>query len=241
MIPALAAVLDSPDPALAADAATVLGMIGDKEAIPFLTFPAASARSSAGGACRRPRGDCPSDRTALLRPAAHASSGFDRRRLALSSPPCRVSRRSSSPSGHGTMIARRQLRKQVPRTEAEAILGLRLVKQALRLEPRQPRGTGCTNQPGARKGHRAGRFYLVSGQGPSHLRHGEGERAVHPERGAQDRHRRRQDRPGRRGRNCIGAGDRPRRADALRAGLTHWSMRSMPRVAACSSPPPGPW
>ena len=40
--PALAAVLDSPDPALAADAATALGMIGDKEAIPFLTFPAAS-------------------------------------------------------------------------------------------------------------------------------------------------------------------------------------------------------
>ena len=42
VIPALAAVLDSPDPVLAADAATALGMIGDKEAIPFLTFPAAS-------------------------------------------------------------------------------------------------------------------------------------------------------------------------------------------------------
>ena len=43
VIPALAAVLDSADPALAADAAKVLGMIGDKDAIPFLTFPAASS------------------------------------------------------------------------------------------------------------------------------------------------------------------------------------------------------
>ena len=36
------AVLDSPDPTLAADAATALGMIGDARSIPHLTFPAAS-------------------------------------------------------------------------------------------------------------------------------------------------------------------------------------------------------
>ena len=41
VIPPLAAVLDSSDPVLVADAATALGMIGDKEAIPFLAFPAA--------------------------------------------------------------------------------------------------------------------------------------------------------------------------------------------------------
>ena len=46
VIPALAAVLDSPDPALAADAAMVLGTIGDKEAIPFLTFTAGSSESA---------------------------------------------------------------------------------------------------------------------------------------------------------------------------------------------------
>ena len=48
VIPALVAVLDSPDPALAADAATALGMIGDKQAIPYLTFPAASPWRTAG-------------------------------------------------------------------------------------------------------------------------------------------------------------------------------------------------
>ena len=39
VIPALVVVLDNPDPALAADAATALGMIDDKEAIPHSDFP----------------------------------------------------------------------------------------------------------------------------------------------------------------------------------------------------------
>ena len=61
VIPALAAVLDSPDPALATDAAMVLGAIGDKEAIPSLTFTAGSTES-APPAPRRTRCHRASDR-----------------------------------------------------------------------------------------------------------------------------------------------------------------------------------
>jgi hypothetical protein len=42
-IPPLVAVLDGPDPALAADAATALGLIGNRTAVPFLTYPAAAS------------------------------------------------------------------------------------------------------------------------------------------------------------------------------------------------------
>src|SRR5262249_61614645 len=45
-VPALIAVLDSSDPALAADSAAVLGMIGDKRAIPPLTEKAASRQAA---------------------------------------------------------------------------------------------------------------------------------------------------------------------------------------------------
>jgi hypothetical protein len=44
-VPAWIAVLDSPDASIAADAAHILGDLGDRRAIPFLTFPAASADS----------------------------------------------------------------------------------------------------------------------------------------------------------------------------------------------------
>lgn len=40
-VPAWIAVLDSPDVSLAADAAHILGALGDRRAVPFLTFPAA--------------------------------------------------------------------------------------------------------------------------------------------------------------------------------------------------------
>lgn len=46
--PAWIAALDSPDPGIAADAAHVLGELGDTRAIPFLTFSAASPNSAAG-------------------------------------------------------------------------------------------------------------------------------------------------------------------------------------------------
>lgn len=46
-VPAWIAVLDSPDASLARDAAHILGDLGDRRAIPFLTFPAASPESPA--------------------------------------------------------------------------------------------------------------------------------------------------------------------------------------------------
>ena len=87
VVPPLVAALDSPDPALAADAATVLGMIGDKKPSRILTFAAAFAP--------QPRslfvlllasGDCPADRTAVCYTAAHTGSGLDRRGVELPSP-----------------------------------------------------------------------------------------------------------------------------------------------------------
>ena len=53
-VPPLAAALESPDPAIAADAATALGSIGDPAAVPFLTFPAA-APAGAARRCAPPR------------------------------------------------------------------------------------------------------------------------------------------------------------------------------------------
>ena len=93
-VPPLVAALDSPDPALAADAATVLGMIGDKAAVPFLTFAAASAgsppplRNAAQAAIARLTG-----RPFSAQPRTPVQV-LDRRGLELSSPPGRVSRRS---------------------------------------------------------------------------------------------------------------------------------------------------
>ncbi len=44
-VPALLAVLDAPDPQLAAAAATALGAIGDSRAIPYLTYPASASQT----------------------------------------------------------------------------------------------------------------------------------------------------------------------------------------------------
>ena len=46
VIPALAAALESPDSLIAAAAATALGLIGDREAVPFLTYPAAASSTA---------------------------------------------------------------------------------------------------------------------------------------------------------------------------------------------------
>ena len=70
VIPALVAVLDSPNPVLASDAATALGMIGDKEAVPFLTFPAAFPDAPPARTGRSASRNCQSNRTTLFRPAA---------------------------------------------------------------------------------------------------------------------------------------------------------------------------
>ena len=63
----------APTPALAADAATALGRIGDPRAVPFLTYPAAAADVAAGGPRRRrARRDRAADGPAVRRAAAHA-------------------------------------------------------------------------------------------------------------------------------------------------------------------------
>ena len=86
-VPPLVAALDSPDPVLAADAAAVLGMIGDKRAIPPLTEKAASpqlpeaVRKTAERAIARLTGR-PFDSQ-----AADANAGPGRRGLAVASPP----------------------------------------------------------------------------------------------------------------------------------------------------------
>ena len=134
VIPALAAVLDSPDPLLAADAATALGMIGDKEAIPFLTFPAAFSeapplvRTAAQGAIARLTGQ-----PFLAQPHKPAQ--------VLTDAAWRYHRHQSEFADGPVIIwvwdndRKVPAARQVSRTEAEGNLGLRLVQQALRLDP----------------------------------------------------------------------------------------------------------
>ena len=134
VIPPLSAVLDSPDPALAADAATVLGMIGIKEAVPFLTFPAASleappaVRSAAQAAIARLTGQ-----PFAAQPRKPAQ--------ALTDAAWRYYRHQAEFADDIVVVwtwdndRKTPAAKEVPRTEAEGILGLRLAQQALRLDP----------------------------------------------------------------------------------------------------------
>jgi HEAT repeat protein len=134
VIPALVTVLDSPDPVLAADAATALGMIGYNEATPYLTFPAASPEAAPG-----------------VRAAAQAAIGrltgqpfFTQPHTsaqALTAMAWRYHRHQVEFPG-GTVVVwawdndrRAPVPREVPRTEAEAILGGRFVHQALQLDP----------------------------------------------------------------------------------------------------------
>jgi hypothetical protein len=134
VIPPLAAVLESPDPALAADAATVLGLIGAKEAIPLLTFPAASAESAPAVRAAA--------QTAIARLtgqsfATHAHNAVH----VLTSAVWRYHRHQVDFPDDPVVVwewnndRKAPVSREVPRSEAEAILGLRLARQALRLDP----------------------------------------------------------------------------------------------------------
>jgi hypothetical protein len=133
-VPPLIAALDSPDAALAADAAAVLGAIGDKEAVPHLTFPAALAgaapvlRTAAQEAIARltgrPYSAQPLSPVQVLTAAAWR---YHRHQVEFPNEPVVIwawdnERKSPVP-------------RTVPRTEAEAIFGLRLAKEALQLNP----------------------------------------------------------------------------------------------------------
>ena len=134
VIPALVAVLDSPDPALVADAAAVLGLIGDKEALPFLTFPAASpeappaVRAAAQAAIARLTG-----RPFVAQPhkpvqvLTETAWRYHRHQVEFADGLVRV---WAWDNDRKVPAAR-----EVPRSEAEGILGLRLAQQALRLAP----------------------------------------------------------------------------------------------------------
>ena len=134
VIPPLAAVLDSSDPILAADAATALGMIGDKEAIPFLTFSAAfreappvvstAAKASIAHLSGQPFLAQPRQPVQVLTDAAWR---YHRHQFELTEDPVTIwawDNNRKAPAG-----------RQVSRNEAEGILGLRLAQQALRLDP----------------------------------------------------------------------------------------------------------
>ena len=134
VIPPLVAVLDCPDPALAADAATVLGLIGAKEATPFLTFPAASAQTPV--ALRA------AAQAAIARLTGHPFKSEPRTAAQqLTSTVWRYHRHQVDfPAGPVVVWEWNNDRKapvsrEVPRSEAEAIIGLRLARQALQLDP----------------------------------------------------------------------------------------------------------
>jgi HEAT repeat protein len=133
-IPPLAAVLDAPNPALAADAAMVLGMIGNKEAIPFLTYPAAFSEAS------------PAVRAAAQAAITHLTGqpfAAQPRTPAqvLTDAAWRYHRHQDEFTDDLVIIwawdndRKAPAAREVPRSEAEGILGLRLARQALRLDP----------------------------------------------------------------------------------------------------------
>jgi len=134
VIPALAAVLDTPDLALVVDAATALGMIGDREAIPYLTFPAASpatapvVRGAAQAAIAQLTGQSfsaqPRSPTQVLTDTAwqyhHHKAEFPDDSVII----------WSWDDNRKAPVSRR-----APCAEADAMLGLHFAHQALRLDP----------------------------------------------------------------------------------------------------------
>jgi HEAT repeat protein len=132
--PPLVAVLESPDPILAADAATALGSIGDRRSIPHLTFPAArptaepAVREAARGAIARLTGrSFQAQERSPAEVLTDAAWRFHRHQVDLGPEPVAIwtwDKERSAP-----------VAKMVPRTEAEAILAGRFAKDALALAP----------------------------------------------------------------------------------------------------------
>ncbi len=134
VIPALVVVLDSTDPALATDAATVLGMIANKEAIPFLTFPAASLEV--------PPAVRAAAQAAIGRLTGQSFFGQPRKPVqVLTDAAWRYHRHQAEFADDIVVVwawdndRKAPAAREVPRTEAEGILGLRLARQALQLSP----------------------------------------------------------------------------------------------------------
>ncbi len=133
-VPALIAVLDSPDAALVANAADALGRIGDRRAVPQLTFLAAE----------------PNMNSPARGPARHAIEALTGR--AFESQPLSPVRLLTAearryhlhevrfPGGLVVVWEWNQgqqapVPRQVPQTEAEACLGLKYAREALLIDP----------------------------------------------------------------------------------------------------------
>ncbi len=133
VVPTLAAVLDSPDLTSAADVATALGMIGDKRAIPYLTYLTALSgtpsvvRIDTQAALGHLTGRSFEDQLRTpVQVLTDAIWQFHRHHIELIHEPVVIWEWSNEQK---TVVLR-----NLPATEAEAILGLRFV-EALRLFP----------------------------------------------------------------------------------------------------------
>jgi hypothetical protein len=135
VIPGLVAVLASPDPALVAAAARALGSIGDRGAIPHLTFiaaslgsppaPASAAREAIAHLTGKPfsaQGHTP------VQVLTKAAWRYHRHQVDLPEEPVEI---WSWDSNRKAPVPRK-----VSRREAEATLGLQLADEALRLDPK---------------------------------------------------------------------------------------------------------
>ena len=133
-VPALIAALGATDRTVGADVATVLGLIGDPRAVPFLTYPAAwrdstALREAARNAIARITGR-PFEHQARtpVRLLADEAWRYHRHEVKFAADPTELW------LWDGNAPAPRQL----PRTQAESILGGRLAREALALDPTDP-------------------------------------------------------------------------------------------------------
>jgi HEAT repeat protein len=136
-VPALIATLDSPDSTIASIAANALGAIGDPDAIPFLTFLAASTSTPAPVRSAAQSAKANLQRSSLATPGSQnltpaqaltaASLRYHRHQVDLSDGPNTVwtwDKDKNIPTP-----------RELPRTEAETLIALRLADEALRLDP----------------------------------------------------------------------------------------------------------
>lgn len=133
-VPAWIAVLESSDPNLAADAAAILGTIGDRRALPFLTYPAAApnvplnVRTAADQAIVRMTGRSVSDQSRTpAQVLIDAANGYARRQFDMPAETVLVwtwddAKQAPIPVG-------------AKASDVDAIFGLRLARQALSLDP----------------------------------------------------------------------------------------------------------
>lgn len=130
-LPPLIAAMENPDRTVGADAATALSAIGDARAVPFLTYPAASpessplrdaARAAIARLTGKPFGVQP---RSPLRVLADEAWKYHRHQVKFASNPVEVWVWEGDAPAPST----------VPVTVAESILGGRLAREALLLDP----------------------------------------------------------------------------------------------------------